>query len=120
MLNKVMSTVSSLNSISPQSVILSSNPVTENSGLISVEGNSSKASQAKAPPRSYKPKIISLRDLFRPKIFLNKILSKLLYPGDPTAALPFLANLKEFEKLGAIIEPKYILDRKSTRLNSSH
>jgi hypothetical protein len=112
-----MSTVSSLNSISLQPVIVSKrNPESSNPA----EGNSSKASQAKAPPRSQHPKIISLQDLFRPKILLNKILLKLLYPGDPAAALPFLANLKEFEKLGAIIEPKYILTEKGRRILTYH
>ena len=118
MLNKVMNTVSSLSSISPQLVINSSNHVPESPSLISVEGSSSKASQAEAPLRSYKPKIISLQDLFRPKILLNKIFLKLLYPANPS--LPFPTNLQKFEKLGAIIEPKYILMEEGRRILTYH
>ncbi len=111
-----MNTVSSLSSISPQPVIPNSNQVTESPSLISVEGSSSKVSQAEAPLRSYKLKIISLQHLFRPKILLNKILLKVLYLGNsiPTLATP--TNLKQFEKLGAIIVPKYILTEEGRRI----
>ncbi|MFZ4084278.1 MAG: alpha/beta hydrolase [Vampirovibrionia bacterium] len=120
MLDRVMSTVSSLNSISPQPLTLSSNQVTESSGLIPTKDNSPKVSQAEAPPRSQHPKIIALQDLFRPKILLNKILLKVLYPSDsmPTLAIP--TNFKHFEKLGALIEPKYIFTEEGRRILTYH
>jgi pimeloyl-ACP methyl ester carboxylesterase len=113
-----MSTVSSLNSISSQPLILSSKRNIESSNP--AEENSSKVSQTEAPLRSYKPKIIALQDLFRPKILLNKILLKVLYPSDsiPTLATP--ANLKHFEKLGALIEPKYIFTEEGRRILTYH
>jgi predicted alpha/beta hydrolase family esterase len=112
-----MSTVSSLNSISSQPVIVSKRNLESSNPA---KGNSSKTPQTESRLRSQYPKIIWLKDLFRPKILLNKILLNVLYPGDPTAFLPFLANLTEFEKLGAIIESKDIFTEQGQRILTHH